>query len=402
MANSILFRVFHQQFSLAIPKYRRLLFPCILVALLFNLSTRETTIAVLSDAFWQVSVFVAMTLAVYHVFANKLQRYLNQFKGRSRSTSEVVIASLLGCLPGCGGAIVIITQYVSGRMSFGSCVAVLTATMGDAAFLLIAAQPMTGIFVAVVGCVTGIVTGLIVNAIHDNNFLRTTKLEENLPQCSGHEKNADVDDAKIHLNVVIQTKFWQALVVPGATIGLLVASQVDISPLFFGESNFNNIGALLAFFSIALWAVNREVTNYQSIVAEDFKAKANKAFQKVAMDTNFITAWVVAAFLLFELAVLITGFDISQLFVGGGAFVPLIAVLVGMVPGCGPQIITTSLYLSGAIPLSAQLGNAISNDGDALFPAIALSPKVALFATLYSSIPALLVSYFYFYFYFFE
>ena len=53
------------------------------------------------------------------------------------------------------------------------------------------------------------------------------------------------------------------------------------------------------------------------------------------------------------------------------------------------------MYLGGIIPLSAQMGNAISNDGDALFPAIALHPKAAIIATLYSSIPALIVSYLY-------
>ncbi|MGB1399971.1 MAG: putative manganese transporter, partial [Candidatus Puniceispirillaceae bacterium] len=50
-------------------------------------------------------------------------------------------------------------------------------------------------------------------------------------------------------------------------------------------------------------------------------------------------------------------------------------------------------YLSGYLPLSAQIGNAISNDGDALFPAIALAPGAAVMATLYSAIPALLISY---------
>ena len=53
------------------------------------------------------------------------------------------------------------------------------------------------------------------------------------------------------------------------------------------------------------------------------------------------------------------------------------------------------MYLSGVIPLSAQLGNAISNDGDALFPAIAIHPKAALIATLYSAVPAFIVSYLY-------
>ena len=51
------------------------------------------------------------------------------------------------------------------------------------------------------------------------------------------------------------------------------------------------------------------------------------------------------------------------------------------------------MYLSGIIPLSAQIGNALSNDGDALFPAIAIAPKVAVVATLYSAVPAVILAY---------
>ena len=72
---------------------------------------------------------------------------------------------------------------------------------------------------------------------------------------------------------------------------------------------------------------------------------------------------------------------------------PLVAILLGFLPGCGPQIIVTTFYLNGYIPLSAEIGNAISNDGDALFPAIALAPKAAIIATLYSAIPAIIIAY---------
>ncbi|MGP9497150.1 putative manganese transporter, partial [Pseudoalteromonas sp. AOP7-A1-14] len=50
-------------------------------------------------------------------------------------------------------------------------------------------------------------------------------------------------------------------------------------------------------------------------------------------------------------------------------------------------------YIQGIIPFSALAANAISNDGDALFPAIAMAPKAALVATIYSAIPAILVGY---------
>ena len=65
--------------------------------------------------------------------------------------------------------------------------------------------------------------------------------------------------------------------------------------------------------------------------------------------------------------------------------------------GCGPQVLVTTLYINGIIPFAALIGNAISNDGDALFPAIALNPRAAIIATLYSAVPALIVAYgFYF------
>ena len=88
-------------------------------------------------------------------------------------------------------------------------------------------------------------------------------------------------------------------------------------------------------------------------------------------------------------------FDLKSVFNSYVLLTPLIAVLVGFIPGCGPQIIITSTYLMGIIPLSAQIGNAISNDGDALFPVLAISPKVGLIATLYSAVPAIIVSYAY-------
>lgn len=91
--------------------------------------------------------------------------------------------------------------------------------------------------------------------------------------------------------------------------------------------------------------------------------------------------------------------DLAVLFSGVHVFLPLIAILIGFIPGCGPQILVTATYLSGAIPLSAQLGNAISNDGDALFPAIALAPKAAVVATIYSGIPAFIVAYGYMWFF---
>jgi len=45
------------------------------------------------------------------------------------------------------------------------------------------------------------------------------------------------------------------------------------------------------------------------------------------------------------------------------------------------------------VPMSALIGNALSNDGDALFPAIAIAPRAAIIATIYSAVPAFIIAY---------
>ena len=87
---------------------------------------------------------------------------------------------------------------------------------------------------------------------------------------------------------------------------------------------------------------------------------------------------MIIAFVTYELIDLSTKgliFDSLKYF---GPFIPLMAIIIGFIPGCGPQIMITSMYVSGQIPMSAQIGNSISNDGDALFPAIAISAKAAI------------------------
>jgi hypothetical protein len=49
------------------------------------------------------------------------------------------------------------------------------------------------------------------------------------------------------------------------------------------------------------------------------------------------------------------------------------------------------VYAEGAIPFSALTANAISQDGDALFPLIAIDKKAAVVASIYTTVPALAV-----------
>ncbi|MCP3697404.1 MAG: hypothetical protein GY920_02380 [Aliivibrio sp.] len=382
------------QFSL---QYKRLLLPITLLALVGAETTREITVTTLSDAFWAVSTYVAFTLVIYHYLSNIMGKTnrITALYNKSR-TNQVVFSSLLGALPGCGGAIVVTTQYISGKVGFGSVVAVLTATMGDAAFLLIAAQPKVGFGVMALGVVVGAISGMVVNALHKDNFLRPDKQDkQQVQKAENSEKNMSCLQVKA---INLQGVFWKWVLIPATVIALLGSFQVDINQLFhLPQHSIEWIGAILAIGSMMLWSLTKEISDYQSTVSEDNKCVSSHPMQKAAQDTNFVSAWVIVAFLFFELSTYFSGIDLHTVFLGYGMWMPLIGLAIGLLPGCGPQILVTSLYLSGAMPMSAQLSNAISNDGDALFPAIALAPKAAMLATFYSAVPAFMVGYGYYF-----
>ena len=188
--------------------------------------------------------------------------------------------------------------------------------------------------------------------------------------------------------------FWLIIFLPGFVLGILVAFQIDPNKFFYLPNNANLsriIGSSGAILSIFMWSLNP---------LSDFQCSTDKTrgyLSRVVDVTNFVSTWVICGFLAFEIFMYFTSIDLKSFFEIWLPFVPLMAIIFGFLPGCGPQVVVATFYLNGFIPLSAELGNAISNDGDALFPAIALAPKAAFIATIYSAIPAIIVAYGYMY-----
>ncbi|MGP8304685.1 putative manganese transporter [Vibrio sp. YIC-376] len=381
------------QFRLA---YKRLLIPVFMLALLANDHTRALAITTLSNAFWAVSCYVCATLAIYHYlsqFMSEPNRFTELY--RDSQNHQVFFSSLLGALPGCGGAIVVTTQFISGQVRFGAIVAVLTSTMGDAAFLLLAAKPMVGIGVITTGIIVGTISGLVVNAIHKEDFLRPVQKKESTLDL---QRQREHYSAREQQAINLQGIFWKWLIVPTSIVALTMSFQIDMNKLLGLKTNtIEWIGAIFSVITMFLWAITKELGSYQATVSEDEKLIDSHPIQKAAQDTNFISAWVIMAFIAFEFTTYLSGLDVAGSLSNWGVWMPLAGLAVGMLPGCGPQILVTSLYLSGAAPFSAQISNAISNDGDALFPAIAMAPKAALVATIYSSVPAFVVGYGYYF-----
>ena len=352
---------------------------------------RAVMLQSLSDAFLQVTVFVALTLAVFYILQAVFRIDAEALLARY-ALWQVPIAAFLGMLPGCGGAVMVITQYIRGGISFGAVVAVLTATMGDAAFLLLAQAPLTGLGIFATGFVVGILSGYVVDMIHGTDFLRYRNDEARPTRILAARR----------VDSILWRRLWWAFLVPGLFFGILIAFQVDTEAMLGTVASIDIavwVGVIGAIISLLLWGmISTDQTQTGKPIDENSsnRERVSDAFARVAGDTCFVTVWVIFAYLLYELGVLFSGVDIQAVFSVWGPLVPLIAILVGFIPGCGPQVIVAAMYLNGTVPLSAELGNAISNDGDALFPAIAMAPKAAVIATLYSAVPALIVAYSYY------
>ncbi len=367
--------------------WRRLaLIGLLLLPLVFH-ATREITVNVISDAFWQVGVYVAATLFIYRVISLSIQT--QSWQWHRHRYGQVAFATILGVLPGCGGAIVIMTQYAKGHIHFGAVVAVLTATMGDAAFLLLASDPIGSGKVFMISALMALMVGALIVKTHPKDFL--------LPPIQHNDDPELLRQPKQPIAHSISAYFWRYLLLPASVIALLGSFQVDIAALFeIPQTILPYLGAAFGTCCLIFWAL--EGNSHQACCS-----KTNSThWGYVAQQTHGILIWVIGAFIVFELGVLFfehTTFHLSPLTDRADlrVWLPLFGVVIGLIPGCGPQILVTTAYLSGAMPFSAQLGNALSNDGDALFPAIALAPKAALIATLYSALPALIASYGYYF-----
>lgn len=244
-----------QQFCLS---YKRLLLPILILVLLISSSTQAIVVDAIADSFWAVSCYIAATLTIYHYSASILSAN-NRFSRLYHSSRhyQVVFASLLGALPGCGGAIVVITQFASRKVGFGSVVAVLTATMGDAAFILIATEPQIAYVVISIGIVSGTIMGWVVNLFHSDDFLRPKQKQPSIKNicCPPLDNPSKIERKAIN----IQGFIWGGLLIPCTIIALLDSFQVDLNALFsVEEGTLEWIGACIALTNLFLWALTKK------------------------------------------------------------------------------------------------------------------------------------------------
>lgn len=389
------------------------------------------------SSFVQVTAFVGAVLLLFGYVDYLLSGRLIKMIERSKKF-QPIIGALLGLTPGCGGAIFLMPLFPRRIVSFGTVVAALIATMGDSAFVFLTVMPKQFVQVSAITFVLAIIVGYIVDlfplgerlvakfeadqerrrlereahAAMDHVFETETGIAPEEWKHIGHAEGDEIDlilhhgvkghqptdtlGYKLTHNAYII--YWIVIAV-GLVLGVLDILQMDINALFVPNLGLV-LGLLGTVFSVIMMVFSKKFFVADTHEESEMKlASLKETLIHNAQETAFVGTWVFAAYLAYELFVLFLGsgsHTAGESIIAGflsqtGLLAVLVGVLIGIIPGCGPQIIFVTLFTKGLVPFAAVLANAISQDGDALFPLIAIDRRSAFWATLITTIPALVI-----------
>ena len=385
----------------------------------------EVIVVSMRDAFLAVTVFVAAMIFLFswlqYITAGKFVDII-----RSNTRWQPVIGALMGITPGCGGAIVMMPMYARGYVTYGTVIATLIATLGDAAFVLIGAAVTDSAFIApviavhLISFVIGISWGYLVDGmkITPRNPLGKfgpTFENNNPPRNLPENKNEDAKEIFEDLGREDESGWGYFLLHQGYTVWWIVTAlglifsvlllvwsaqdadftlEIDYNPLTL-NGIITWIGLIGTSLSVILYI------SQKNWISDDTEASIGDKLYSMretmihsASETAFVTFWVMSAYLIFEFSMLFSGMteaDIARY--GDGFAAVILASFIGLIPGCGPQIIAITAYTKDLISFPALAANAISQDGDALFPLLVRHRAASIWATVHTTIPALIVGF---------
>ncbi|MEV4464834.1 putative manganese transporter [Micromonospora echinofusca] len=357
----------------------------------------ELVLRPLADAFMQVGVYVAVMVAL---FGWLRWRYGDRVTDglTSRPRLGPLVGALLGVSPGCGGAIVLMPLYARGKVSFGTVVAALAATMGDSSWVVLAWNPVFALKIHALLFAVGLVTGYVVDALGIDPARAVNRRVAAAPAPARAGLAAvggpDLVGARRLLGgllprVPASTAFW-GLTTPAFAVSVPVVFQlVDpgaLSRSFGGVDPYLALGVLGSLTAALIFAAGRGRLADDSLETAQPRS-LRETLRHSAHEASFVTVWVAVAYLGWQVVTTTTGFDGSQLALTGLVGV-LVGAGIGLIPGCAVQIVFTGLYVGGGLPLPTLVANAISQDGDALIPLAALRRHSAALATVVTTVPA--------------
>lgn len=336
-----------------------------------------------------ISIFVIVMMLIIE-YVNVVTKGTFSDRLTKHKKSQIVIAALLGVIPGCLGTYTCVSLYTHNILSIGALTATMIATSGDEAFFLLSMDMPNAILMFVFLFIIAIVVGWLVDTFRKcepqviaDHSIGTMQSE--------HYFHKSI---KPYIHQLRRISFHRAILLFGI-IGfayLLISGSVGHSHLkdnveshivHHDEHNhdahhchdehegfeFNWFNTTLIVSLILLFVIVIHVPD-QFLTQQLWEHILKKHFLKISLWT--LGALLVINFVLSNIT--IEDFITTHIWV-----VLIVALLVGIIPESGPQMIFVTMFVSGTIPLSILMANSIVQDGHGSLPLFAESPKSFIF-----------------------
>lgn len=358
------------------------------------------------ETFLHVGSLVSMSILIFGFINYKTSGSFVEIISKNKKL-QPLFGALLGALPGCGGSIVLMPLFISNKVTFGTIIASLIASMGDSAFLMMTTDFKAYILVTVISFLVGILTGYIVDHFKTEERLELHKCKSDLNKDKSNNysrtstsNSCDIQKSSKFYHLAheivhgIGYKIYLLLLITGCVFMILAHSGLEFG-FIEAMHSFEEIIAIVGIVASFIYMImTKKVIENENFEENEHKLMSLKeTLIHSVSEISFVIVWIFLAYVLYDLIILMAGGEeaLVKLILGAGVISVFAGAALGIVPGCGVQIVVMSFYLKGSLPFAALVANSISQDGDALFPLLAMDKKSALWATIITTIPSIIV-----------
>ena len=309
---------------------------------------------------------------------------------RKNRFGQVLLGAGLGIIPGCMGGFATVTMFSHNLLSFGALVAMMIASSGDEAFVMLALIPKQALLLAGVLLVVAVAVGLLVDRfskplpkrnegcdegyqIHEEDHYRPNKEKPTFRNM----KHASAERIALLLGVVL---FIFAL-----AFGMLEHEGHHDEALHGHLNVFDEYWLNLVFAGLSLIVVYFLATTSEHIIKEHL-------WEHVVMK-HFLSIflWTFGSLLVIQIG--LHYFSIESWISDNMLWMILLAVLIGIIPESGPHLLFVTLFAQGVVPFSVLLASSISQDGHASLPLLAENKRAFLYAKTINVLVAAVMGY---------
>ena len=123
----------------------------------------------------KITSIATILMIIIECIEVKYKKRLKSLLLKNRKT-QIVGSALLGVIPGCVDAFLIVSLYMHGMVGFGALVAVMLSTAGDEAFVMLAMIPEAALLIFIACAFLGIVGGFLAEWIAKKVNLKRSKV----------------------------------------------------------------------------------------------------------------------------------------------------------------------------------------------------------------------------------